>query len=169
MNLNYNCVPTHSEALTHNGWKQIENLQVGDELLTLNVTENKFEWNPILQLHFYQNADVKKVFNSSFEVYCTANHRWLTNTLTSKELNQLVSSDILQLLVSADASCLAEFGSKSWKHRRLVSQLSSTKQLSFSSLTVEDYGACDVWCPTTQNQNWLMRQTKTITLTGNSR
>ena len=167
--MNYSCVPAHSEALTPNGWKQIETLQVGDDLLTFNLAENKFEWNPILQLHFYQNAEVKRVFNASFEVYCTPNHRWLTGARVLKELNQLTNADSLQQTLYGDVSCLTEFGNRSWKHKRLVSQLASNKQLGFSSLVVEDYDACDVWCPTTQNQNWLMRQTKTITITGNSR
>jgi len=165
----FNCVPAHSEALTPSGWKQVEFLHVGDELLTFNITGQKYEWNPILELHFYQNASVKKFGGSQFEVYCTANHKWLTSALTLKELSDLSNADTLIQTFQGDSSCLDEFATTSWKHRRLVMQLASTKQLGFSSLTVEDYELpCDVWCPTTQNQTWVMRQTKTITITGNS-
>jgi hypothetical protein len=164
--MNFNCVPSHSEALTYFGWKQVEFLKVGDEVLTLNIAEQKFEWNPILQLPFYSNAQVKKFGNLNFEVYCTENHKWLTTTMVLKELNQLTNADALLQTFNAEASCLEQFALRSWKHRKLVQQLTSTKQTNFSDFTVEDYDVCDVWCPVTQNQTWVMRQIRAITITG---
>lgn len=36
------------------------------------------------------------------------------------------------------------------------------------NLITEDAGTANVWCPTTKNQTWVMRQKKSITITGNS-
>ena len=50
----YACVPIKtSKALTKNGWKSYDELNIGDEILTFSLEKNNLEFKPIQNLHFY--------------------------------------------------------------------------------------------------------------------
>ena len=76
----YACVPVEtSKALTREGWKTHEELQVGEEILTFSLEKDRLEFKPILNLFNYNNAEtyVIKNGNTGWKFECTPNHKWV--------------------------------------------------------------------------------------------
>ena len=76
----YACVPIKtSKALTKNGWKSYDELNIGDEILTFSLEKNNLEFKPIQNLHFYENCPtyVIKNGNTGWKFECTPNHKWV--------------------------------------------------------------------------------------------
>jgi hypothetical protein len=65
--------------LCRDGWKSVEELNIGDEILTYNMEQDILEFKPILNLHRYQNAKTKviKSGNTGFVFEATDNHKWV--------------------------------------------------------------------------------------------
>jgi hypothetical protein len=75
------CVPDHTRALTRDGWKTCDELQVGDELLTYNTQQDCLEWQPCLEVAvFAYDDDLVVLKNSHHELAFTPNHRWWVKT-----------------------------------------------------------------------------------------
>lgn len=76
----YACVPVEtSKALTRQGWKSYGQLEIGEEILTYNLSLDRLEFKPILNLHEYQDAETWLVQNGNtgFKFECTPNHKWV--------------------------------------------------------------------------------------------
>lgn len=71
------CVPLDTEILTPSGWKLYSELQIGQEVLGYNVKTDKLEWTLLENIHIYDEAELVKYSNKSFEFISTANHRWV--------------------------------------------------------------------------------------------
>lgn len=96
----YACVPTKtSKALTREGWKSHDQLNVGDEILTYSLDKERLEFKPIQNLYFYENAEtyVIKNGNTGWKFECTPNHKWVvkhpkcTGNKGRKKHNDLVN------------------------------------------------------------------------------
>lgn len=74
------CVPMDTEALTPEGWKLYEDLEVGDLILAYDLEDDTMKWSPILNLHFHADAPVMRVYKPrvNWEVRCTPDHNWVT-------------------------------------------------------------------------------------------
>jgi len=76
----YACVPENStKALTRDSWKNVNDLNIGDEILTYNIENDELEFKPILNLHRYKNVktNIIKSGNNGFIFECTDNHKWV--------------------------------------------------------------------------------------------
>jgi hypothetical protein len=76
----YACVPVKtSKALTREGWKYYNELTIGEEILTYSLNNDCLEFNPIKNLHHYNDAKtyVIKNGNTGWKFECTPNHRWV--------------------------------------------------------------------------------------------
>jgi hypothetical protein len=76
----YACVPEEtSKALTRSGWKTVDDLKVGEEIMTFNMEKDILEFKSIINLHRYKNAQttVVKGGNTGFIFECTPNHKWV--------------------------------------------------------------------------------------------
>lgn len=76
----YACVPVKtSKALTREGWKKYEELQIGEEILTFSLEKDRLEFKPILNLFNYNNVEtyVVKNGNTGWKFECTPNHKWV--------------------------------------------------------------------------------------------
>jgi len=76
----YACVPENtSKALTKNGWRSVDELNIGDEIMTYNIKNNELEFKPILNLHRYKNVktNVIRSGNNGFIFEATDNHKWV--------------------------------------------------------------------------------------------
>ena len=71
------CVDPTTEAMTLDGWKRHDQLNVGDLVLTLNTETMRSEWQPVLAINRFQHDGpmlwMKSKAHSSLT---TANHRW---------------------------------------------------------------------------------------------
>lgn len=49
------CISQDTDILTENGWKRLDDLTVGYQIVTLNLENGVLELNPIKQIHIYNN------------------------------------------------------------------------------------------------------------------
>lgn len=83
----YACVPeSGTQALTKDSWKNVNELKVGDEIMTYNIENDELEFKPILNIHRYKNAktNVIQSGNTGFIFECTDNHKWVVKLPKSK-------------------------------------------------------------------------------------
>ncbi len=76
----YACVPENtSKALTRDGWKDVNQLSIGDEIMTYNIEKDELEFKPILNLHRYKDVktNVVRSGNNGFIFEATDNHKWV--------------------------------------------------------------------------------------------
>jgi len=76
----YACVPENtSKALTRDGWKDVNQLSIGEEIMTYNIKKDELEFKPILNLHRYKDVktNVVRSGNNGFIFEATDNHKWV--------------------------------------------------------------------------------------------
>jgi hypothetical protein len=243
----YPCVPLDSKSLTKNGWKSYEELNKGELILTYNIEKDELEWKPIINLNFFENAELVRMYKpTGFSIKCTPNHKWvvrrgndysITELIETKDLpkrsrivmcaelkteNKILledfskfdnwtenvinmSSDQRKAFLAAsiiydgwdkgtsskiegrhtfgfvqknsdhlDAGLLAAYLSGyyvSVNDRDYITAASFIRNKKFHSvqnIKFEKVENEDVWCPTTENNTWVMYQNGLITITGNS-
>jgi len=71
------CVPTHSEALTKDGWKYHHELSIGEEILAYSINNDSLEWTKLVDIHFFPDEETIKLKKQTLDVECTPNHNWL--------------------------------------------------------------------------------------------
>ncbi len=69
------CVPLSTQALTRDGWKTYDQLQVGD--LVLGYEDGVLKWTPVLEVILVDDAPLVKMYNHHFESVSTPDHRWI--------------------------------------------------------------------------------------------
>lgn len=80
-----NCVDLDTEILTTSGWKRYNEISVGDEILSFNVSSFKVEKDTIKDIHIYDgDFDVYRFKNQSFDSISTPDHRWVSSTHDTK-------------------------------------------------------------------------------------
>jgi hypothetical protein len=243
----YPCVPLDSKALTKNGWKSYEELNKGELILTYNIEKDELEWKPIINLNFFENAEMMRMYKpTGFSIKCTPNHKWVvrrgndystTELIETKDLpkrsrivmcaelkteNKILledfskfdnwtenvinmNSDQRKAFLAAsiiydgwdkgtsskiegrhtfgfvqknsdhlDAGLLAAYLSGyyvSVNDRDYITSanfIRNKKYHSVQNIKFEKVENEDVWCPTTENNTWVMYQNGLITITGNS-
>lgn len=83
----YACVPENvSKALTKEGWKSVNELNINDDILTYNIKNDELEFKPIINIHRYKNAKTQVIRsgNTGFNFECTSNHKWVVKLSESK-------------------------------------------------------------------------------------
>lgn len=103
----YACVPEESsKALTRTGWKSVNELSIGDEIMTYNMHQDILEFKPILNLHRYSNVQTNVVQsgNSGFLFECTPNHKWVVKLLpqTSNKKSKYEKINNMTLLETSE-------------------------------------------------------------------
>lgn len=243
----YPCVPLDSKALTKNGWKTYSELTIGELILTYNINKDELEWKPILNLNFFENAELIRMYKpTGFSIKCTPNHKWVVQRGNDYSVVELIETKDLpkraRIIMCAELKnndkILLDNFSKTDNWTENVINMSSEQRKSFlaasiiydgwdkgSSSKIEgrhtfgfvqknsdhlDAGLLaaylsgyyvsvndreyitaasfirnkkfhsvqnikfekteneDVWCPTTENDTWVMYQNGLITITGNS-
>ena len=81
------CVDETTEALTKRGWLPYHDLQVGDELLTLN-TQGLAEWQPCSKVNTYTGEhEMVHIKQRNHDSVTTPHHRWLVGYTGSRHPN----------------------------------------------------------------------------------
>lgn len=72
------CVDEATEAMTDSGWKGIDELKVGDRVLTLNPESRMIEWQGVEEMNIFQSSgSLTHWKNATFDAMTTDAHRWL--------------------------------------------------------------------------------------------
>lgn len=75
--LPFYCVPDHSEILTRDGWKNCDDLAVGEEVMTYNAAGDYLEWQKCEGKHIFDHDQELLVFeNGRRKLQFTHDHRW---------------------------------------------------------------------------------------------
>lgn len=157
----YACVPMNTEAMTRSGWKTHDSLVVGEEILTYNATTKVKEWKPLLELVQYDDADIVELFYSNgFRVQCTPNHRWFTRRRDVTKPGRFVDEVTTAEDMTVEHRIIQDAPMVGTPHWGFV--------LTANRLKRRYLRKDKVWCPRTENGSWVMRQGKTITITGNT-
>ena len=74
----YGCVPVEgSFALTRAGWRPMDQIGVGAEIMVYDPETKMNVWSPVLAMNVYDDAPVFSVnFGSKWTIACTDDHRW---------------------------------------------------------------------------------------------
>ena len=72
------CVPEESMALTRVGWKNHDDIKIGEDLLTYSIEKDEYEWQPVKAVNvFDHNQDLISLSNTRHEILFTPEHRWV--------------------------------------------------------------------------------------------
>lgn len=70
------CVPMHAQALTRTGWKNYNQLVIGEDILGYNPDTGEKEWTPLEGLVYYENSLTYNLEWKSHKYRATGDHRW---------------------------------------------------------------------------------------------
>lgn len=75
------CVDDKTEALTIEGWKKYNEINVGTLILTKNPNTGILEWQPIEKVNIYPDydGDLYSIEGKTFSALTNGKHRWLCN------------------------------------------------------------------------------------------
>lgn len=80
----YACVSEDTEILTNNGFKKWNEIEIEDRVATMNVEEEKLEYQPILNKYVYDyNGKMINIKNTNTDQLLTPNHRVLCRRRTN--------------------------------------------------------------------------------------
>lgn len=85
------CVPENSsKALTRKGWKTVNELSIGEEIMTYSIEKDILEFKPIKNIHRYKNAPTKVIRsgNTGFMFESTDDHKWAIKMPKTKSDNR---------------------------------------------------------------------------------
>ena len=91
----YKCFSSDTECYTKSGWKNWQQLNKNDEVLSINPNTLKVEWSEINQIiHYEVNENMYHFKKSNMDILCTSDHRMFAyskNGLVYKD-NDLIHS-----------------------------------------------------------------------------
>jgi hypothetical protein len=121
----YACVPEKtSKALCKDGWKTVNELNLGDEILTYNMEKDILEFKPVSNIHRYQKVKTKVLQsgNTGFVFESTDNHKWVVKLPESKSTRISKYNKINNMTLIETGNLLK---SKSNKHLVVAAQYNS--------------------------------------------
>lgn len=76
-NIRYACLPVEdTRVLTVEGWKNYQDLYVGQKVLSYNTETGFLEEDEVQAVHHYEDAELIRVGHKQHSFRCTPNHRW---------------------------------------------------------------------------------------------
>lgn len=77
--MKYKCVPFTTKALSKTGWKTVNELNIGDQILSYNSSTDKLEWDTISNINIYNDAEILQIVipGRNINVKCTEDHKWV--------------------------------------------------------------------------------------------
>jgi len=77
----FSCVPTSTEILTMDGWKKVNDLFIGEQVIGFDVQNYKYILTTLKYIHIGKDWVGRIKINRGHSlvrgIYCTSNHRWV--------------------------------------------------------------------------------------------
>lgn len=147
---NFSCLPIEStQVKTPTGWKWRHELKIGDEVYSYNPKKDKIEIDHVL--HIIDKVDELVLMTAkNFSIESTADHRWLVKDL-EKEVMTYTTTDKIS----------SKYNIISYAHN------GEEHVVEGNSITKTEVEKRKVFCITTRNSNFIIKQGDTETITGN--
>lgn len=171
------CVPAGTEVLTKNGWVNIETVKKGDEIFTLNLTNNQIEIQSVENtINKPYNDDLVHIYNKgTLDMKLTKNHKMI---LWDKENlhYEMTAIEFYNSFNEGDDKILNSKFYIDGKKDNLDEKSSlffdeilvDVSEINHTSFKVELEGYNDnVHCVTVPNKTWLMKYNGKIAWTHN--
>ncbi len=93
-----NCVDIETEILTLNGWKTVDQINQGDQILSYSLATNKLVLDNIQAINVYDNDEFKvyHLYNAAFDAKATLDHRWVMRNFDTNKVRFYDTSHILK-------------------------------------------------------------------------
>ncbi|MFD8335537.1 Hint domain-containing protein [Streptomyces solisilvae] len=162
--INHWCVPEATQILTRDGWKTYDQLQPGEEVMTLDHRTGTSEWGRCEEINTWDvlAEPMVEIQGEGHHSLTTHAHRWPVRSrhgvpmwVTSKDL---LSAELGYFHILTDT----EGGACSLS---LADRGRFTPQ---KGQVTETFYTGTIWCPTTPNKTWLARHEGSVFWTGNS-
>lgn len=77
----YGCFPTDiTQVLTPSGWKDFKDIEVGSEVMSMDVGTGEVNLDKVEKTWYYPSANVSVFGHSRWNMECTEDHRWFGRT-----------------------------------------------------------------------------------------
>jgi 3-hydroxymyristoyl/3-hydroxydecanoyl-(acyl carrier protein) dehydratase len=78
------CVPIDAEILTKRGFRRVDELMIGEDVLAYDNAGDTCRWTPLLATSIYQKQRTVALSSRSFSAFCTAKHTWAVRLLSKR-------------------------------------------------------------------------------------
>ena len=184
-NFKIRCTPDHKWVLKTKNSKYPDNLveakNVTKRMVLKTAAEIDDDVNKNLDLSNWRKGDdwVVNVLNmskSQLEAFFASgivydgNDKGLSSLnrstygFSQKNINHGEAMEIAAVLLGYRVSFVQKMHSPDLRHWTFIKRDSE----STGNLVIQEDEKCDVWCPQTENNTWVMKQGRIITITGNS-
>lgn len=90
------CVDTETQVMTQHGWRNYDEIKVGDKILTLNAENQVSEWKAITNLVVRSHSgEMVKLSQRNLDAMTTPNHRWFVDRAYTRGKIEVVTADNL--------------------------------------------------------------------------
>lgn len=83
-------VDIETECLTKNGWKYYNELNIDDEIYTLNIDNQLGEWKKVDKINIFENRNIISFYNKNYDIRVTENHKWVVRNRINKTPYKLI-------------------------------------------------------------------------------
>ena len=144
----YPCVTLDSFAITKNGPIDYNGLSIGDQILSYNIEKDELEWDNIIDLHYFEDAEILQIGKSTgFKVRCTADHSWVVKSGSNyQNVSLLKTKDLnkhMQIVCCAELKTNQDLDIKNWSKKdswteKVISMSSNQREVFLASAIVYD-------------------------------
>lgn len=83
--MGHNCLPTSARILTRRGFKNYDELIIGEDVLAYDIESRSNKWTPLKDVQTFRNAPMYRAKSRSFDVEATYMHQWVVRDWTNTE------------------------------------------------------------------------------------
>lgn len=169
---NESCVDEKTQILTYGGWKNYNELSIGDSIYGYDLSKKTLVYDNLLAINRYNSKkyDVLHFKSSQIDMVVTPNHKCLVQRKISKRIRNEDGSFKCSKSTWGDLK-LVEAKELHSGHRMLCIPNQRNKRSlngSIAKATVVEEERSFVWCPTTTTGTWIARRNGQVFVTGNS-
>jgi hypothetical protein len=161
------CVPAGTEIFTKNGWVDIKDVSIGDDVYTLNLDTNQIEIQKVYDtIKKHYDDDLVHIYNKgTLDMKLTKNHKMVLWDRNNKPY-EMTAIEFYDSMIKGD-SRLSHSKINYGEHFELMgTNIVSNIILNDVNVELEKFND-DVYCVSVPNKTWLMRYNNQVAWTHN--